>query len=86
MGSHNITAVSPIRAAQLSIPKKNKNRKTERGKFTTPPRPTGRQSNYTFLSIISVMLLASCKDHRSLTSAAKGVIIILCAINIKQFT
>ena len=38
------TAVSPM-SGSPTLNTEKKNRKTERGEFITPPRPTGRRSN-----------------------------------------
>ena len=44
MGSHNMPAVSP-KSGSPTFDTEKKPRKTERGEFITPPRPTGRRSN-----------------------------------------
>ena len=47
MGSPNLVpAVSPMNGSPTFDTVKKENRKIERGEFITPPRPTGRRSNY----------------------------------------
>ena len=47
MGSRNLVpAVSPMSGSPTFDTEKKRKQKIERGKFITPPRPTGRRSNY----------------------------------------
>ena len=53
-------AVSPMSGSPIFDTRK-KNRKTERGEFITPPRPTGRRSNKAKTKFVTYMYL---KDNR----------------------